>query len=99
MLSRVTETEASLAELNLDGDGNPIGQITPEIQAEIDRFNDELLETRRRLREVRFQLTEDIEQLGANLKAANTVLIPIVLTIVLLIRYYLRNHRRRLNAV
>lgn len=99
LLSRVTETEASLAELNLDGDGNPIGQITPEIQAEIDRFNDELLETRRRLREVRFQLTEDIEQLGANLKAANTVLIPIVLTIVLLIRYYLRNHRRRLNAV
>ena len=99
LLSRVTETEASLAELNLDGDGNPIGQITPEIQAEIDRFNDELLETRRRLREVRFQLTEDIEQLGANLKAANTVLIPIVLTIVLLIRYYLRNHRRRLTAV
>ena len=99
LLSRVTETEASLAELNLDGDGNPTGQMSPEIQAEIDRFNDELLETRRRLREVRFQLTEDIEQLGANLKAANTVLIPIVLTIVLLIRYYLRNHRRRLTAV
>lgn len=99
LLSRVTETEASLAELNLDGDGNPIGQITPEIQAEIDRFNDELLDTRRRLREVRFQLTEDIEQLGTNLKAANTVLIPILLTIVLLIRYYLRNQRRRLNAV
>jgi ABC-type uncharacterized transport system involved in gliding motility auxiliary subunit len=99
LLSRVTETEASLAELNLDGDGNPIGQITPEIQAEIDRFNDELLDTRRRLREVRFQLTEDIEQLGTNLKAANTVLMPILLTIVLLIRYYLRNQRRRLNAV
>jgi ABC-type uncharacterized transport system involved in gliding motility auxiliary subunit len=98
LLSRVTETEASLAELNLDGDGNPIGQITPEIQAEIDRFNDELLETRRRLREVRFQLTEDIEQLGANLKAANTVLIPILLTILLLIRFYVRNQRRRLTA-
>ena len=98
LLSRVTETEASLAELNLDGDGNPIGQITPEIQAEIDRFNDELLETRRRLREVRFQLTEDIEQLGANLKAANTVLIPIVLTILLLIRYYVRNQRRRFTV-
>ena len=98
LLSRVTETEASLAELNLDGDGNPIGQITPEIQAEIDRFNDELLETRRRLREVRFQLTEDIEQLGANLKAANTLLIPILLTILLLIRYYVRNQRRRLSV-
>jgi hypothetical protein len=94
----VSETEASLAELNLDGEGNPIGQLTPEIQAEIDRFNDELIVTRRSLREVRFQLTEDIEQLGTRLKAANTILIPILLTIVLLARYYLRSQRRRLSA-
>jgi ABC-type uncharacterized transport system involved in gliding motility auxiliary subunit len=98
LLSRVSETEASLAELNLDGEGNPIGQLTPEIQAEIDRFNDELIVTRRSLREVRFQLTEDIEQLGTRLKAANTILIPILLTIVLLARYYLRSQRRRLSA-
>ena len=98
LLSRVSETEASLAELNLDGEGNPIGQLTPEIQAEIDRFNDELIVTRRSLREVRFQLTEDIEQLGTRLKAANTILIPILLTIVLLARYYVRSQRRRLSA-
>jgi ABC-type uncharacterized transport system involved in gliding motility auxiliary subunit len=95
LMSRLSETEASLAQLNTDEEGNPIGEITTEIQTEIDRFNTELVETRRRLRDVRFQLTEDIEQLGASLKAANTMLIPILLTIILLARYYLRTQRRR----
>ena len=93
--ARVVETEASLADLNTDEEGNPIGEITPEIQAEIDRFNAELIETRRRLREVRFQLTEDIEQLGSNLKAANTALVPILLTLFFFGSYYRRSRRTR----
>ena len=92
--ARVAETESALAELNTDEEGNPIGEITPEIQTEIDRFNRELIETRRRLREVRFQLTEDIEQLGSNLKAVNTALVPILLTLFFLGRYYFRSRRR-----
>ena len=91
--ARVAETESALAELNTDEEGNPIGEITPEIQTEIDRFNGELIETRRRLREVRFQLTEDIEQLGSNLKAVNTALVPILLTLFFLGRYYFRYRR------
>ena len=92
--ARVAETESALAELNTDEEGNPIGEITPEIQTEIDRFNGELIETRRRLREVRFQLTEDIEQLGINLKAVNTALVPILLTLFFLGRYYFRSRRQ-----
>ena len=95
LLGRVAETEASLAQLSTDEDGNPIGELTTEIQTEIDRFNAELIDTRRRLREVRFQLTEDIEQLGSNLKAANTVLVPILLTVFFLGRYYFRSRRSR----
>ena len=95
LLGRVAETESSLAELSTDEDGNPIGELTTEIQTEIDRFNAELIDTRRRLREVRFQLTEDIEQLGSNLKAANTVLVPILLTLFFLGRYYFRSRRSR----
>ena len=91
--ARVAETESALAELNTDEEGNPIGEITPEIQTEIDRFNGELIDTRRRLREVRFQLTEDIEQLGSNLKAVNTALVPILLTLFFLGRYYFRSRR------
>ena len=95
LLGRVAETEASLAELSTDEEGNPVGELTPEIQTEIDRFNTELIDTRRRLREVRFQLTEDIERLGSNLKAANTALVPILLTLFFLGRYYFRTRRSR----
>ncbi|MGB1746786.1 MAG: GldG family protein [Pseudohongiellaceae bacterium] len=96
LLNRLSETEAALAELNQDEDGNPLGQLTPEIQAEIDRFNGEMLDTRRRLRDVQFQLTEDIDQLGANLKAINTGLVPVLLTIFALLAHYTRLRRRRL---
>tara|TARA_B100001057_G_scaffold443042_1_gene478853 strand:+ start:2115 stop:4145 length:2031 start_codon:yes stop_codon:yes gene_type:complete len=95
LLDRLSETEAALAELNQDEDGNPLGQLTPEIQVEIDRFNGEMLDTRRRLRDVQFQLTEDIDQLGATLKAINTGLVPIVLTIIALLAHYTRLRRRR----
>jgi len=98
LLDRLAESEAALAQLNQDEDGTPIGQLTPEIQTEIDRFNEEMLETRRRLRDVRFQLTEDIEQLGTNLKAANTALIPILLTIFILIANFLRVQRRKVTG-
>tara|TARA_B110001454_G_scaffold60739_1_gene59319 strand:- start:367 stop:714 length:348 start_codon:yes stop_codon:yes gene_type:complete len=96
LLDSLTETEASLAELNQAEDGQPIGQISPEIQAEVDRFNAELLDTRRRLREVQYQLTEDIERLGSNLKAINTALIPVLLTLLLLLMGYLRGQRRKI---
>jgi ABC-type uncharacterized transport system involved in gliding motility auxiliary subunit len=95
LLDRLTETEAALAELNQTEEGQLIGQITPEIQAEIDQFNAELLDTRRRLRDVQFQLSEDIEQLGSRLKAINTGLIPILLTLLLLGASYLRAQGRR----
>ena len=95
LLDSLAATEAELAQLNQDEDGNLIGELTPEIQAEIDQFNAEMLETRRRLRDVRFQLTEDIERLGTNLKAANTALIPILLTIFVLVAQLLRAQRRK----
>jgi len=95
LLDRLAEAEASLAELNQDENGELIGQITPEIQAEVDRFNEQMIETRRSLRDVQYQLTEDIEQLGANLKLINTVLIPVLLSLLALMLSYLRAQRRK----
>lgn len=95
LLDRLAETEEALAELNQDEEGNPLGQLTPEIQAEIDRFNQEMVDTRRRLRDVQFQLTEDIDRLGSNLKAINTAAVPILLTILALLAHYARVRRRR----
>jgi len=98
LLDRLSETETQLAQLNSDENGQPIGQVTPEIQAEIDRFNAELVQTRRRLRDVQYQLTEDIERLGSNLKAINTALIPALLTILMLFAHYSRTRRRKSAA-
>lgn len=95
LLDRLAEAEAALAELNQDENGELIGQVTPEIQAEVDRFNEQMLETRRSLRDVQYQLTEDIEQLGANLKLINTALIPILLSLLALMLSYLRAQRRK----
>ena len=95
LLDRLAEAEAALAELNQDENGELIGQVTPEIQAEVDRFNEQMLETRRSLRDVQYQLTEDIEQLGANLKLINTALIPVLLSLLALLLSYLRAQRRK----
>ena len=95
LLDRLAEAEAALAELNQDENGELIGQVTPEIQAEVDRFNELMLETRRSLRDVQYQLTEDIEQLGANLKLINTALIPMLLSLLALLLSYLRAKRRK----
>ena len=95
LLDRLAEAEASLAELNQDENGELVGQVTPEIQAEVDRFNEQMLETRRSLREVQYQLTEDIEQLGAKLKLINTALIPVLLSLLALLLSYLRAQRRK----
>jgi len=95
LLDSLAETEAELAQLNTDENGQPIGQVTPEIQAEIDRFNAEMIDTRRRLRDVQYQLTEDIERLGSNLKAINTALIPILLTILMLVAHFTRTRGRK----
>lgn len=98
LTQRLADTEQKLAELNQDENGQVLGQITPEIQAEIDQFNAELVDTRRRLRDVQYQLTEDIEQLGTRLKAINTALVPVLLTLLLLVVGYVRSQRRKRAA-
>ncbi|HJO12736.1 MAG: GldG family protein [Gammaproteobacteria bacterium] len=94
LLDSLAETESQIATLNQGPDGQALGQITPEAQIEIDNFNQELLETRRRLRDVQFQLNEDIEQLGTTLKAVNTWLVPVLLSILILVAGYMRSRRR-----
>jgi hypothetical protein len=53
-----------------------------------------MLETRRRLRDVQFQLNADIERLGTTLKAVNTWLVPLLLSILVLVAGYMRARRK-----
>jgi len=91
LLEALQQTEAQIAALRAGQQGN---EVTPEQQAEVDRFYEQQLETRRRLREVQLQLNRDIENLGATLKFVNTALVPIALIVIALLLTLLRNRRR-----
>ena len=90
LLERLSETEEQLQALNQGS-----GTISPEQEAEIERFIQLQLDTRRDLREVQFELNNEIDRLGAVLKAINTALIPALIIIAVLIATLLRNRRRK----
>jgi ABC-type uncharacterized transport system involved in gliding motility auxiliary subunit len=94
LLENLQQTEAQIAALSSTQDGN---QLSEEQRAEIARFNEQQLETRRRLREVQLQLNQDIERLGSVLKFVNTALVPIILIAVVLLLGWLRGRRRTLT--
>ena len=94
LLENLRQTEAQIAALSSTQDGN---ELSEEQRAEIARFNEQQLETRRRLREVQLQLNQDIERLGSVLKFVNTALVPIILIAVVLLLGWLRARRRMLT--
>jgi ABC-type uncharacterized transport system involved in gliding motility auxiliary subunit len=55
--------------------------MTPEQQAELQRFLDEQIRIRQELRAVRRNLDADIDRLGTRLKVINIALVPVLLTI------------------
>ena len=82
--AQLTETEQRLGELQASrNDGNSL-LMSPEQQAEIQRFLDEQVRIRQELRAVRRNLDADIDRLGTWLKVINVALMPIVLTILAL---------------
>lgn len=91
LLERLSETEEQLQALNQGS-----GTISAEQEAEIERFIQLQLETRRDLREVQFELNNEIDRLGTVLKAINTALIPALIIIAVLAATILRNRRRKL---
>lgn len=91
LLANLRQTEQQITALNASRQGSG---PSPEQQAEIDRFYEQQLETRRRLREVQLTLNREIESLGARLKFINTALVPILLILFVLAMGYLRRRRR-----
>jgi len=92
--AELTQTEQRLGELQAArNDGNSL-LMTPEQQAEIQRFLDEQIRIRQELRSVRRNLDADIDNLGAWLKAINIALVPILLTIAALGLVVLRRRRK-----
>jgi ABC-type uncharacterized transport system involved in gliding motility auxiliary subunit len=92
--AELTQTEQRLSELQASrSDGNSL-LMSPEQQAEIQRFLDQQVRIRQELRAVRRNLDADIERLGTWLKAINIALVPLVLTMIALGVVVVRRRRK-----
>ena len=89
---QLQETEQKLSELQASS-GDEI-QLTPEQEATLEAFIQEKLEIRKRLREVRLNLDQNIEALGTQLKLINILLIPALLTLLAIFVAYARRKSR-----
>jgi ABC-type uncharacterized transport system involved in gliding motility auxiliary subunit len=92
--SELSETERRLGELQSSREdaGNMI--MTPEQQAEIDRFIDQRADIRRELRAVQRGLDADIERLGTVLKIINIALVPLLLAAFVLVALWRRTREK-----
>jgi ABC-type uncharacterized transport system involved in gliding motility auxiliary subunit len=89
----LADTEQRLRELQSSREDGGNLLLSPEQQAEIDRFIDQRANIRRELRSVQRNLDSDIEGLGTILKIVNIGLVPLLLTIVALAAVWRRNRR------
>ena len=69
--------------------------MSPEQQAEIQRFLDQQIRIRQELRAVRRNLDADIDRLGTRLKVINIALVPVLLTIAALGVVVMRRRKPR----
>ncbi|MCJ8168857.1 GldG family protein [Atopomonas sediminilitoris] len=90
---RLSETEQKLASLQQSDDPSKVFELSPEQQATVQQFLNEKIQLRKELREVRFQLNAEIEQLAGTLKFINIGLIPLILTVLVLLALLLRRRR------
>jgi len=78
---RLRDVEQRLSELQRQKDENQRFFLSPEQQAEIDRFQEQAAETREQLKQVRRQLRADIERLGMKIKIINILLMPALVAV------------------
>ncbi len=88
----LSETERRLSELQASREDAGNLLLTPEQQAEVDRFVDQRASIRKELRAVQRGLDEDIERLGTWLKLINIGLVPVLLVLIVSVTVW---HRRR----
>jgi ABC-type uncharacterized transport system involved in gliding motility auxiliary subunit len=68
--------------------------MTPEQQAEVQRFLDEQVRIRQELRAVRRNLDADIDSLGTTLKIVNIALVPFLLTVFALAVVFVKRRKK-----
>ena len=90
---QLAQTEQRLAELQQSDSPEQVLELTPEQQATLQQFMQDKLKIRKELREVRYQLSADIEGLGRVLKFVNIALVPLLLTLGVIVLWLFRRRR------
>jgi ABC-type uncharacterized transport system involved in gliding motility auxiliary subunit len=93
--AELADTERKLTELQTRRSDKSSLALTPEQQRTLEHFQQEKLRVRKELRNVRRGLDEQIETLGAVLKAVNVLAVPLLLSLAALGVLAIRRRRRR----
>jgi ABC-type uncharacterized transport system involved in gliding motility auxiliary subunit len=92
--AELAETERKLGELQSARNDTSSLLMSPEQQAEVQRFLDEQVRIRQELRAVRRDLDRDIDNLGTTLKIVNTAVVPLLLTVLALLAVFVKQRRK-----
>ncbi len=88
--AELAETEQRLGELQQAREDQGSLLMSPEQQAELERFREEQLRIRQELRAVQRELDSSIENLGTLLKLVNILVIPLAFGLIAVLGYWLR---------
>ncbi|MEP2828370.1 Gldg family protein [Parvibaculum sp.] len=94
---KIDNAEKKLTELQTGGANENAASGGPSEQESvaIRQFRAELLESRKKLRDVQGDLRRDVERLGANLRFINIALVPLLLAVLALGAAFYRYRRRK----
>jgi len=91
---RLRETEEKLNAIQREKGQQNRMILSQEQEQEIQRFQTEKLEVRKKLREVRRSLDKDIKELGSHLKIINIGLMPILISLIGLFVLWIKPRRK-----
>ncbi len=88
LVDKLRETERELDRLQSQrADDSASMLLTPEQREQIEKFREEQNQTRKQLRQVRHEMNEEIETLGARLAGLNIVAVPLVVLLVAVVLF------------
>jgi len=96
--AELQEADARLNELQASRPDQGTEILSPQQEAEIERFQARRLELRKELRQVQRELDRDIERLGTRLKVLNVALVPLLISVLSIGLVLIRRRARRESA-
>jgi len=91
---QLLEAQKQINDLEGKSKGGSSTLLSPEEQAAIDRFKQQVLQTRKELRDVQHNLNRDIDALSTTVKAINIGLMPLLVALVAVVAAGWRRRRR-----